>query len=352
MMSMMDTEARRIVLLGKTGTGKSSLANTIIGEKIFVENNSPNSGTAKCESKTRNIMGRDIQLVDTPGLFDTNPEDTNVSPEILKCIVECSPGPHAFLVVLKIEKYTVLEMAVVNMIVKYFSEEALKYTTVVFTRGDDLPEGMKVEEWVSLNQSLNELVQKCGGRCHVFDNKYWKNPGDEYRNNQYQISELLNTIEKTVADNEGKYYTNDLLKKTGEQIKQEMARLKATLSGDISDEILYKIAKENIFKILWTHMKGNPVGMVLGALLGVGVMVPLVVFALPCIVSGTVIGLASVAVGAVAGGGIQHAIKKKRKHRHTEQSPMEQESENEDVQEEQEEYEETDELTQKSFHWS
>ncbi|XP_072308094.1 uncharacterized protein [Eucyclogobius newberryi] len=183
---------------------------------------------------------------------------------------------------------------------------------------------MRIEEWVSLNPSLNDLVQKCGGRCHVFDNKYWENSEDEYRNNQYQIRELLKTINKTVADNGGKYYTNELLEKIGEEIEEEMEHIKATSSGDMSDEDIHKEAKENIFKRLLSHMKENPAGIILGAFLGVGVMVPLVVLGLPFAVPGAVIGVGSVIVGAAAGAGIQKAVKKIRKRADAKQDVAEQ----------------------------
>ncbi|KAJ0070518.1 hypothetical protein NL108_013710 [Boleophthalmus pectinirostris] len=266
--------------------------------------------------------------------FLTQTQKTQRRPkELVKCITECAPGPHAFLLVMKVEKYTEHEMDVVNIILKYFSEEVLKYTTVLFTRGDDLEEGMKIEEWVKQNSSLNDLVQKCGGRCHVFDNKYWKNSVDEYRNNQNQIRELMKTIDQTVSDNEGKFYTNDLLKKTGEQIEQEKTRLRATSSGDMSDEDIHKEAKDNVFKKLWLHIKGNPVGIILGGLLGVTVMVPLLLLALPCTVIGAVVG----AVRAVRN-------KIKRRCANTtqavaEQQLMEQETEDEEEQEEEVEQE-------------
>ncbi|KAJ0047412.1 hypothetical protein NL108_003865 [Boleophthalmus pectinirostris] len=202
----------RIVLLGKTGAGKSSLANLIFGEEgKFKESASPNSETKKCYAQTKNINGRLIHLIDTPGLFDTDLNNTDLSPEILKCIEESAPGPHAFLLVLKVERYTKQEQEVVKNILGYFSQEALNYTTVVFTHGDQLDKGVKIKDWVYENSSLRSLVQKCGGRCHVFDKKYWNNSQDPYRNNQHQVTELLKTIEVTVREKDWKHYTNVFL---------------------------------------------------------------------------------------------------------------------------------------------
>uniref|UniRef100_A0A8C6WF04 AIG1-type G domain-containing protein n=1 Tax=Neogobius melanostomus TaxID=47308 RepID=A0A8C6WF04_9GOBI len=248
-----DIPTMRIVTLGKTGSGKSSLANTLFREETFTVNHSANSQTQFCQSENKIINGTNIQLVDTPGFFDTDKQkDTELKDELLKCIIECAPGAHAFLLTLKVEKFTAQEEAVVEQMMNYFSKEALKFTTVMFTHGDQLPKGMKIEEWVKENKALNDLVQKCGGRCCVIDNKYWINSQDQYRNNQNQIKQLLETIYKTIEENEGNCYTNDLLQKV--QLMKE---------------------REKNHKALFAKLKkiliGVGLGTLIGALLGVGV---------------------------------------------------------------------------------
>ncbi|XP_015224603.1 PREDICTED: GTPase IMAP family member 7-like [Cyprinodon variegatus] len=218
---------RRIVILGKTGSGKSSFANTLFGENVCNPNHSAVSGTQHCQAETGTVNGKSIKLIDTPGFFDTVRSDKEMKDEILKCFIESAPGPHVFIIVLRVGKYTQQEKEIINKMTEYFSEEALKFTTVLFTHGDQLPEGTTIEEFVSKSKDLDELVKKCGGRCNVIDNKYWKIPQDGYRSNEVQVKELLNTVDRIIEGNSGQPYTKEMLKKLNTDLEKEQERIKA-----------------------------------------------------------------------------------------------------------------------------
>ncbi|KAI4895533.1 hypothetical protein NFI96_032704, partial [Prochilodus magdalenae] len=132
--------------------------------------------TQQCTAETRILNGKQITVVDTPGLTATMDSTHESKEELLQCLQLSTPGPHIFLLVIPLGRFIQEERDTVEKVVEVFGSRVYEFTIILFTFKDSLKD-TSIENYVrSAGEILQHLVRKCGSRYHVFNNN---NPGEK-----------------------------------------------------------------------------------------------------------------------------------------------------------------------------
>ena len=156
------TENKKILLIGRSGRGKSTLANVLLNknnnfEEIFKESSRSVSETKKIQFEQFEEDGTNYLVIDTPGIGDTKMSDSEVLDIIAEAVYRAKDGISQVLFVVG-GRFDQSEMATYNLLrTIIFDEHITNHTTIARTRFANFRSGKECQEDIRL---MREAAQE------------------------------------------------------------------------------------------------------------------------------------------------------------------------------------------------
>ncbi|KAK6302329.1 hypothetical protein J4Q44_G00266840, partial [Coregonus suidteri] len=154
-----------VVLCGRRGAGKTSIANAILGQ---TESSPKSSSSSVCVKRGGEVCGRPVTLIELPALYGTHLTQEEVMRETFRCVSLCDSGVHAFLLVVPFGPLTDEDKGEFETIQKILSSRVNDFAMVLF-RQDYIPVDKTAVDFVEQNADTKQLIKICGGRYKIFD---------------------------------------------------------------------------------------------------------------------------------------------------------------------------------------
>ncbi|XP_008304316.1 GTPase IMAP family member 2-like, partial [Stegastes partitus] len=175
----------RVVLLGNSWSGRSSVGNFILGEPVFNTDEEPNN----CLRIGGQLKEGKIFLINTPDLLNPNISEDKLREHVELCVRLSVPGPHVFLLVLQPEDFTEEHRLRLCRVLERFSDQSFDHSMVLMSKPKQKSPASRD---FNIHQApLQEMISICGFRS--------------LKQEDLELRELLKNFKQIVEKNHGNH---------------------------------------------------------------------------------------------------------------------------------------------------
>mmetsp|Transcript_47018 Transcript_47018/g.125843 ORF Transcript_47018/g.125843 Transcript_47018/m.125843 type:complete len:288 (-) Transcript_47018:129-992(-) len=224
-------DRRVVVLVGVTGDGKSSTANTLCGAEAFSVSSGFQSETRDCQGADYLRGGVSWRVVDTVGLHDTDLSQQEAMDRFALFADRATAGIDAFLFVVRWGRFKPEHDAALSAFVANCGEAVLSHTILVFTNCRESPEALRQALEAGAPGTLRRWLSQVQGVVGIENPA----PGAGLDAGRAARDQAHAALDKLLATSAGRRYTNEVFAEARSRATEQEEAERAAFAAAVAE---------------------------------------------------------------------------------------------------------------------
>ena len=213
-----------IMVIGVTGSGKSTACNFFLNQKVFNTKGGAVSVTTKSDAHSGTVLGKRVLFVDTPGFSDAYESEEQRMTDLGRALYFAQAGVHAIVICFNgTARFDLATEGVVNALDQLGT--FWPHAFVLYSHADDMgstesEQKQQIYQWINnprCPERLKWLLQQVQYRFMTVESRM---RGNDHVYHQQKCKELLDLVDQVYTSNNCQLYTNKLFKWAKEKYDQ------------------------------------------------------------------------------------------------------------------------------------